>query len=197
MIIIGVTGSIASGKSALCSCFSDCGIPVFSADGVVSALYKDRSFATSVLPFCADMVNAESGLLDRLIVREMAIKNNHAFLYLTRRLHQRVFREAVRFICANRQYACVVLEVPLLLESRMSGLCDVILSVRARDSLRLERYIARTGANYNGRLYDKLSRIHYPADRKAAMSDVVIYNNTSKMFLVRQLFMVLHQYGVR
>ncbi len=94
---IGITGSIATGKSTLLRAFAKCGVPVFSADEAVAQLYAGAAVAPveALFPGVADNgVIDRAELARRIVDKGGALKNLDAHRLSLGEAYNLFFREA-------------------------------------------------------------------------------------------------------
>ena len=137
-IIVGVTGQIASGKTALCSIARERGYSVFDADKCAKAYAGTAAIAgkiSALFPGCDGDVNA---------LRKAVFADPEAKKQLEALIHPHVIARAKDAI-ANTAAPLIFLDVPLLYQSGMDALCDRVLMIDAPDYMRRARLCARTG----------------------------------------------------
>lgn len=142
---IGLTGGIASGKSAVASRFAVLGIPVHDADVIARELVEPGQPA---LKRIVELLGPESldarGRLDRRKMRERVFADPAARHQLESVLHPAVRAElARRSESTDGPYQLLV--IPLLLENDLRFLVDRVLVVDVPEEVQLERLIARDG----------------------------------------------------
>jgi dephospho-CoA kinase len=170
MNIIGITGSIASGKTTVARCMAGNKYPLFSADKVVSDLYKKEHFVKLLIK--KFRLNHKKKIKDQV---KLALKINKKNLHkLETIIHPLVRKEMKIFLKKKNKF--LFLEVPLLIESKLSKYFDKIIFVDAKKKNRLKRYIKRGGKKKTFSLLD--SRQLSPVVKKK-LSDYSINNNYS------------------
>jgi dephospho-CoA kinase len=170
LIVIGLTGSIASGKSTVAAMFAEKGIPVFSADDAVHALYD----GTAAAPVGAAFPEAvRDGRIDRRALAA-ALDDPGALKRLEAIVHPMVRERAAEFISAQAAAGAdlAVLEVPLLLESAASYPADRIVVTAVQERELRRRALARPGMD--GARLDAILARQMPQGEKRARADFVI-----------------------
>jgi dephospho-CoA kinase len=127
MVIIGLTGGIATGKSTLTRLFRRRRIPVFDADRCVHNLYKsDFGLIKKIGLLCPESL--QDNTINRPLLRNAFFTKPHLKVQIETLVHERVWEKAIAFIKrANRmRIPLLVLDIPLLLESGMDMLCSDI-----------------------------------------------------------------------
>ncbi len=146
MIIVGLTGSIAMGKSTAATMLRCMGVPVHDADQVVHELTRPGGKALPAIKAAFPDLVTEAGL-DRPELSKLAFKNPAVLQTLERILHPMVRAEERRFLARERARGSklVVLDIPLLFETGGEKRCDAVLVVSAPRAIQLQRIFARHG----------------------------------------------------
>lgn len=171
--VIGLTGGIGSGKSAVAEEFARLGICVVDADAIAHALTAPGGAAMPLLQqaFGTEVVRAD-GALNREVMRARVFSDPVVRERLNTLLHPLIAEEAQRELAAARS-PYVVLMVPLLFESgRFAGLCQRVLVVDCPEQVQIERVRQRSGLAAEqvvAIMAAQLSR----ADRLARADDVI------------------------
>ena len=93
MIKIGITGSVASGKTTASKFLSSSKGPLFSADNIVNSLYKNNTFKISI----AKKMKVKNDKNLKNNIKKKLIENNKHFLKLEKVIHPIVRREMQKF----------------------------------------------------------------------------------------------------
>tara|TARA_B100000795_G_scaffold269243_1_gene258057 strand:+ start:844 stop:1263 length:420 start_codon:yes stop_codon:yes gene_type:complete len=126
MIAIGITGSISSGKSTVADLISEKKYPLFSADRVVLGLYKNSNF----IKLLKRKFNLTSDKKIKTQIKLIIDKKNNKLKTLESIIHPLVRKEMITFL--NKKNKILVLEIPLLIESKLSKYFDKIIFVDAK-----------------------------------------------------------------
>lgn len=142
-LTIGLTGGIASGKSAVGDEFARLGVPVIDADQIARDVVRPGQPALAEIrdTFGQNVIQAD-GTLDRQRLRQIVFADEAARKKLDAIVHPRVGEELQR----AREQATgdyVVLMVPLLIEAGMEALVDRVLVVDVPEEVQIERLRAR------------------------------------------------------
>jgi len=146
MIIIGLTGSIAMGKSETARMFAAHGIPVFDSDAVVHELYSKGGATVEAIAALAPSTIVD-GAVDRqrlasfVLEDPSRLKKIEAFVHPLVKARQRTFLAEAE---ANG-FDIAVLDIPLLFEKSRETEVDVIAVVSAGAELQRERALQRPG----------------------------------------------------
>lgn len=143
-IILGLTGSIGMGKSTTAGFFREAGVPVWDADAAVHALYAAGGAA--VAPLAAlNPLALKDGAIDRAELREWIAADPTALRQIEAVVHPLVARDRQAFMAAHRDDRLIVLDIPLLFESRGEALCSATLVVSAPPEIQRARVLDRPG----------------------------------------------------
>lgn len=148
MRLIGLTGGIASGKSAAARMLSAAGIPVVDADQLArEAVAPGTDGLSAILQRFGPGVLAPDGSLDRKALGERVFSDEPARRDLNAIVHPAVARLALERLDALRASgaAVAVYEVPLLFESHLEGMMDATLLVAAPEEVQIARMKSRDG----------------------------------------------------
>ena len=178
MKIIGITGSIASGKTTVANLMAGKKYPLFSADKIVSKLYKKKSFNKILIKKFKLDSKKEIKKQIKLILK----KNKNNLNKLESVIHPFVRKEMKNFL--KKKKKLLFLEIPLLLESKLNNYFDKLIFVGANKNLRLERYLKKQGDKRTFILLDK--RQLSPAFKKN-ICDYTINNNYSLAILKKNV----------
>jgi dephospho-CoA kinase len=146
MRILGLTGSIAMGKSTAAAMLRRMGVPVHDSDASVHALTKPSGAAVPRIIAAFPEIAAGNGI-DRKKLSQRAFDDPAVLRKLEEILHPMVRAETARFLKRHRAQGekLVVLDVPLLLETGGEKRCHAVAVVSAPRMVQLERVLSRPG----------------------------------------------------
>ncbi|NBN65598.1 dephospho-CoA kinase [Microvirga tunisiensis] len=144
MIRLGLTGSIAMGKSTTAKLFAEAGVPVHDADATVHALYAGRAAPLIEAAFPGTV---EGGTVNRLRLGEAVLGKPEAIARLEAIVHPLVREEELAFLARARAEGrrIVVLDIPLLFETGGERRVDAVAVVTASPEVQRARALARPG----------------------------------------------------
>jgi dephospho-CoA kinase len=170
MWTLGLTGSIASGKSTVAEMFKALGVPVFSSDEAVHELYRGEAVAPieAAFPGTTKHGEVDRAALSRVLAQPGQLKALEAIV------HPLVRARVAGFLADAEKSgaALAVVDVPLLFESDHDYGLDRIAAVAARDATIRERALARPGMSVE-KLEAILAR-QMPQAEKKARADYII-----------------------
>lgn len=170
---LGLTGSIGMGKSTTAAMFAEAGIPVWDADATVHQLYAPGGAA--VVPLAAAFPDA--GLtdhVDRTALKRLIDADPGALSRIESIVHPLVAGDRARFIrdAADAGADLVLLDIPLLFETKAEAALDGVLVVSAPPEVQRARVLARPGMT--PALFDTILGRQMPDAEKRARADFVI-----------------------
>jgi dephospho-CoA kinase len=142
--VIGLTGSIASGKSTTAHMFARRGVPVHDADAAVHRLYRGAAVAPVEAAFPGVTVD---GTVDRARLAERVVGDPAALARLEAIVHPLVRESEDAFLTREeaRGIRLVVIDVPLLFESNQADRSDVLVVTTVAPEIQRARVLARPG----------------------------------------------------
>ncbi len=171
MIILGLTGSIGMGKSTTATMFAEMGVPVNDADAVVHGLYQDEAVAPieAAFPGAAKAGSIDRAELSRQLANDPALfKTLEAIVHPLVREKERAFLDHHRALNAP----LVVLDIPLLYETKGENRVDAVAVVTCDPEIQRERVLKRPGMTEE-KFALILSR-QIPDQEKRAKADYII-----------------------
>jgi dephospho-CoA kinase len=144
--IIGLTGGIGMGKSTAAAAFRRARIPVFDADMAVHRMQAKGGRAVKVIE-AAFPGTMKDGAVDRTALRHAVLGNREALTRLEHILHPMVEAEERAFVCRARRAGkhAVVLDIPLLFETKGEKRVDTVVVVSAPRAIQIQRVARRRG----------------------------------------------------
>jgi dephospho-CoA kinase len=147
MFILGLTGSIAMGKSTASRAFRSLGVPVFDADAAVHRLLAPAGGAVAAIREAFPDCLSRDGGVDRKALGGRVFEDPAALARLEAILHPMVQIAQRRFLarCAGARRPLVVLDVPLLYETGGERRVDAVAVVSAPPLVQAQRLRRRRG----------------------------------------------------
>lgn len=183
---IAITGSMGSGKSAVCSIIKQAGWPLISADEIVADLYDfDTYVKTRLIEYFGEEV-IEDHKVNRKVLFSCMMKSEKEKKRVEELVHPLVEKKMLDYF-AKQDSLLLFAEIPLLYESQWQGKFDQIWVVAADDDLRIDRLTVKRKVSKE----QALALMSYQIDqkRKMELADVVINNNGT----LADLSNVVHQ----
>ncbi|MBI5193015.1 MAG: dephospho-CoA kinase [Nitrospirae bacterium] len=182
MPFIGLTGGIASGKSAIAVIFKSLGAYIIDADVIARELVKHGlpAWQEIVDQFGREILK-EDETINRELLGSIIFRSPDKREVLNYILHPKVFEEAERQrieIEKNDPHAVIIFDVALLIETGHYKLTDKIILAYADEELQIKRLTERNGYTRAEALERIVSQL--PAEDKKKYADYII--DTSKPF---------------
>ena len=187
MIKIGITGSLASGKSTVSKILSKKKYPLFSADKEVKKLYTKSYFTKKV----RKLFRLKKNKLIKKQVKKIIAQNGQSLKILESLIHPIVRSKMDIFIKTKKKKKILFFEIPLLIESKLMKRFDVIFFVKATKKIRLKRYLLNGGKK---NIFSILDKRQINASVKANICDHVIHNNSSLKVLEESVKNLIKKY---
>ena len=193
MLLIGLTGGVATGKSTVAAMFRRCGAVVIDADALARSVVEPGkpAWRQVVHVFGTAVVNADR-TLDRQMLGGIIFRSPAKRKQLERIIHPRVAREQQRLTkaaAAGDPHAVVIYDVPLLFESGIDRRVDKTIVVTADRDTQIARLKQRNGFSRAEALRRITSQL--PLAKKRRLADYILDGTMKKadLFrLVRRLF---------
>ncbi len=174
-LVIGLTGSIAMGKSAVAGMFKDCGVPVFDADAEVHRLQGPGGALLGEIESAFPGTTGPQGV-DRQKLGALVFGKPMALAQLEAIIHPRIAALRREFLEANVHEKLVVYDIPLLFEKGGEKNVDHVVVVSASTSQQRERALARSGMTEDK--FDRILDLQMPDIEKRKRADFVIDTGT-------------------
>lgn len=177
MLLIGLTGNIASGKSTVSRMLVDRGATLIDADELARiAVLEGTPAYGDIVRRWGDVVIGTDGQLDRAALREKVFSDQAQLEELNAMVHPEVTRLRNGMIDKARERGdrVVVCDIPLLFERRLVDEFDKIVLVDAPRSVRLDRLVQDRALSPSQAL--DMVKAQMPAELKRARADFVIDN---------------------
>lgn len=195
-MIIGLTGSIATGKSAVADMLRSYDLPVVDADVIARQVVEPGS---DTLAKIAEAFGPETilddGTMNRPYIGEQIFHEPDKRAVLNGIIHPAIRAEMIRqrdeYVAQDKH---VVMDIPLLFESKLQHFVEKILVVAVDEHTQLRRLMARNDFSEQEAKARIASQI--PVAEKAAGADAVLQNNGTLDETRAQLHEILVKWGV-
>ena len=187
MIKIGITGSLASGKTTASKILSSNRGPLFSADKAVKELYKTKELKSLL----KKKFKIENISQIKKSLKEIMLKNNASLKKLEKIIHPLVRNKMKKFTLKNKNKKILFYEIPLLIESKLMNYFDVIIFIKSKTHLRLKRFKSKKG---NKKLFKLLNSKQMSDKQKLKFCDYVVVNEKNLNILKKNLSSIISKY---
>jgi dephospho-CoA kinase len=170
MFVLGLTGSIAMGKTTTAKLFAEAGVPVHDADAAVHRLYEGEAVAAIEAAFPG---TTKDGKVDRAALSERVLGTPGALQRLESIVHPLVRQSEERFLESAEKSGAkvVVLDIPLLFETGADRRVDAVVVVTAPPELQRARVLER---GVSPAQFEALLTRQIPDAEKRARADFVV-----------------------
>jgi dephospho-CoA kinase len=177
MLVAGLTGGIASGKSTVSRMFADEGIPVICADELAHQAVMPGSSAIQEIArvFGSEVLN-EGGCLDRVAMARVVFSDPKKRKLLESIIHPWVAEEKDRQLSeyVRQGSSLVIVDVPLLFEANWEEAFDVVVLVYVPRETQEERLTSRDAMNQTA-MRERLDA-QISIEEKKRRSDIILEN---------------------
>ena len=187
MIKIGITGSLSSGKTTASKFLSNKKRPLFSADLAVRELYRNKSFRSLI----SKKFGVENNNQIKRSIKRLVIKNKKNLKKLEKIIHPLVRKKMRKFTSINKHKKVLFYEIPLLIESKLMKLFDVIIFIKSKKKERLKRFVLKHGSK---ELFDFLNSQQLSDKKKTIFCDHIVVNEKNLKILKRNLLFIIAKY---
>ena len=178
MIVIGVAGGIASGKSTVARVFEELGARVLDADAIGHDLLRTDRLRDRIREAFGEDVLTPEGDVDRRALGRVVFGDDQARQRLNRLVRPAIRGEIRRRIAGMRGEGydgAVVVDAPLLVDTGPTDLADRVVLVTAPSSTRKERIIRRSGLSEEEA--EQRIAAQVPDEKQARWADYVLENS--------------------
>ena len=190
MFVLGLTGGIGSGKSAVAACFKKYGIKVVDADIAARKVVEPGMPALqAIAEHFGEQVLQADGSMDRAALRSIVFNDEQQRHWLEQLLHP-VIGEWIATELASATSAYAILESPLLLETEQRKSTQRALVVDVSKELQIERATARD--DNTREQIEAIIAAQLPREERLARADDVI-DNSGSLEDLQKAVEILHQ----
>lgn len=191
-IVLGLTGSIATGKSTVAKLLKKEGIPIIDADQISRQIVEpgNEAYQRMVSAFGHDILATDQSI-DRKKLAEIIFNNQEKRDQLNEIVHPiiiaQMIKERDRLIAEDHRL--IILDIPLLFELKLMKLVEKVIVVYTSPEQQLERLQNRddlTEEQARQRITSQMS-----IDEKAKRADFIIDNNDSKQETTQQCYRLI------
>lgn len=190
MIIIGLTGSIAMGKSTAAKIFSSIGVPVFDADYCVHELMgiNGKLVPAIAKEFPESLEKIKNNkYINRVKLGNIVFKNNIMKLKLENIIHPQVGKERKKWTewATRQRYKIICYDIPLLFETKGEKSCDEVVVVSAPSLIQKQRALKRK--NMDLKKFNNILKTQMSDAEKRKRSDFIVNSGNGYRFSRNQV----------
>lgn len=185
MKIIGLTGSIATGKTFVTEIFKQNKIKTFHSDSEVFEVLKDNNIIKKIREKKILASSVQNNSLDKSLLSKLVFNNIEALKSLEDIIHPIIEKKIVDFIKENIDEKIIILDIPLLFEKKYQTYCKKIITTFCSSKSQKERVMRRS--NIDEDRYNFILKQQISGDVKAALSNYLVYTDISKEYTKLQV----------
>lgn len=178
MLLIGLTGGIACGKSTVAKIFKDLGAKVIDADLIAKEIVKPGNIAyNEIVSYFGEDILQENKEIDRKKLGDLVFNNEEKRKVLNSITHPKIAKiisdNILKFLEENEKI--IFIEAALLIEEKKTDFFNKLIVVISSEEKQIERLIKRDNLTYE----EAIARIRsqMPLSEKIKKADYVIDNS--------------------
>ena len=187
MIKIGITGSLASGKSTASKILAYKRGPLFSADKAVRDIYNNSQFRSLI----SKKFNIINNTQIKKSLKKRILEKKENIIKLEKLIHPLVRKRMKAFTYRNKNKKLLFYEIPLLIESKLIKYFNVIIFIKANKKIRLKRFKLNRGSE---KLFTMLNDKQMKDNKKTIFCDYVVVNEKNLNILKKNLSSIIKNY---
>lgn len=194
MIILGLTGSIAMGKSTAAAMLQQMRVPVHDSDAAVHhAYHQDTSFHKQVFEHFPECYERKTKSIGRKKLAEIIYSDPWKKQLLENLLHPRVWQSQKNFLrkCARLKKEIAVLDIPLLFETNADLKCNAVMVVTAPYHIQKMRVMARPGMTEEK--FHRILNSQMSDTEKRGRADWIIHSGLGRKKMFQDIQSVLRE----
>lgn len=188
MIRLGLTGSIAMGKSTTAQMFAELGVPIHDADATVHDLYAAGGAGAARIAGLAPEAIGPAGV-DRKKLRALISKRQELLTEIEALIHPLVAEKREEFFRKHADREVVLLDLPLLFETNSEDLVDYVVVVTADEATQRARALCRPGMTEE--ILQQILARQTPDQEKRKKADFVVDTSNGYEVARRQVAEIL------
>ena len=183
--VVGLTGGIGSGKSAATAYFEKLGIDIVDADEVARDVVAPGSEGLKeIVNRFGNSILLEDGNLNRAALREKVFSDINEKNWLNNLLHP-LIRSRMQHLIGESTSPYCILSVPLLVENKLTEMCNYVVVVDCPETMQLERALKRDGSTEE--TIRNIMASQATRNERIEAADTVLDNSTTLSALSAQI----------
>lgn len=175
-MILGLTGSIGSGKSTVSDMLKKEGFEIFDADKIARELMESKEVKLQIKKAFGNFIFDENDNLDRKALKNIVFNKRDKLKILNSIIHPRVIGY-YKNIANLKSKEIKIFDVPLLFETGIDKYCDKILVIDIDEDIQIERVMKRD--TLDKELVKKIISSQSEREDRLSKADYIITNNSS------------------
>jgi dephospho-CoA kinase len=185
-MIIGLTGSIATGKSQSSKIFKLLGCYIIDADKLSRTLtVKGSKCLADIVKIFGKDILKPNGELNRKKLGLIVFSDKQAKTELEKIIHPHIIKKTNEVIAKKHKTTDIIVDAPLLFEVGLDRVCDKVIVIYAKYHLQLKRLMKRD--NLSKQEAEKRIALQMPIEEKMKLADITIDNSGTLSELKRNI----------
>lgn len=174
-MIVGLTGGIASGKTTVSNFFKEIGIKIADADIIAKEISQRKDVEDEMIQVFGKEILDIEGKINRAKLKEIVFSNKEKLSKLNEIIHPKVIEEFKKIKENTDKNDIIIFDIPLLFETELDKMCDVIVLVYVDRETQIKRMFERD--NISEELAVKIINAQMSLEEKIKKSHIHIENN--------------------
>ena len=182
MIIIGITGSIGTGKTTVSKMFKMLKIPIFDSDKKVKEILNRNQFVLEKISKIwpeAISSNQIQRKIDKVVLSNKIFKNKKERKKLENIIHPLVENERKIFLHNSKNFGIVGLDIPLLFETGIDKMCDYVFLMNTTKEIQRKRVLKRP--NMTNEKFELINNAQWSFEKKIKDKPIIINTSFGKI----------------
>ena len=195
-MIIGITGSSGTGKSIICNILqNEYKVKIINADEIAKKLSKSESnYIKDIIKKFGKEIVDENGELKRKELAKIIYSNTDRREDLNNCTFKYIKKEIEKQINATEKDLAIIIDAPLLFESKLNEICNKVIGIISKKDLQIERIIKRDNISFD----EAKSRLDAQKDNDFYIEncDRIIENNNDILHIENEINNIAKLYGL-
>ncbi len=194
MLVVGLTGGLATGKTTVVKIFKTLGAKIIDADKLAREVVKPNSLVWQrLIDYFGKEILNDDLTINRKVLAELIFDNEAQRKKLNEIMHPEIIRKIEQKINTERSLgsAIIIIDAPLLIEANMVSMVDKLIVVTASEGTQIKRAMKRDNISEN--MAKKRICAQMPLKEKVKLADFVINTDCSKKELKEKVKDFYHE----
>lgn len=190
ILIIGITGSIACGKSLVSNYLQEKGYTIIDADKIGHMVLENDEVKKQLVNKFGKSILKDNEV-NRVTLGKLVFENNENLKELNNIIHPQIRKNISEQIQVHKNEKLVFVDVPLLFEAKFDDLVEKIIVISLDEKIQLERLMNRNSLSKEEALQRIKSQI--PVREKEKLGDYVVDNSFTQENTYKQVDRILEK----
>jgi len=191
MLVIGLTGSLGTGKSTVAAMFAKKGAQVIDADAITRDLLAPGKKCVKKVAKIFPGAILQTSTINRSELAKIVFNHPRELKKLTDILYPEALKVVKSLISQYKHESFVVLDAPLLFESGWDKFTDTTIVIKAKRAQQAQRALKRLGITRSD--FTRRLRNQMPLSKKCDLADIIIDNSHSLKQTQKQVDAIIYR----